>query len=247
MEGGKEQNYWPGFVDALSNVVLTLVFVLVIFVFALVMASNKVEQKMKDVVEQQQVEKAKQAAQQSQKEQQDQSMAEQVAQLQQQLVSANTEIEKLRKQNEKSATEKSQSGATAQSAVSAQNDKMHIVIDDKAQSKANMGAVNIKSTENTITLGFPLQIAEMDEKSTTQLGHVLEAVQKNMGKHKVIIRSIIGRETYSAAQRLAYYRAIGARNHLITKAGEDPSNISTTIVKPEKPEDGRVEIIFKKQ
>lgn len=43
MEGGKDQNYWPGFVDALSNVVLTLVFVLVIFVFALVMASSKVQ------------------------------------------------------------------------------------------------------------------------------------------------------------------------------------------------------------
>jgi hypothetical protein len=50
MEGGKEQNYWPGFVDALSNVVLTLVFVLVIFVFALLMASNKVAQKMGEVV-----------------------------------------------------------------------------------------------------------------------------------------------------------------------------------------------------
>ena len=50
MEGGKEANYWPGFVDALSNVVLTLVFVLVIFVFALLMASNKVAKKMDEVV-----------------------------------------------------------------------------------------------------------------------------------------------------------------------------------------------------
>jgi len=46
MEGGRDQNYWPGFVDALSNVVLTLVFVLVIFVFALVMATSKVEESM---------------------------------------------------------------------------------------------------------------------------------------------------------------------------------------------------------
>lgn len=47
--GGSEPNYWPGFVDALSNVVLTLVFVLVVFVFALVMASNKVAKKMEEV------------------------------------------------------------------------------------------------------------------------------------------------------------------------------------------------------
>ena len=31
MENGREQNFWPGFVDALSNLVLTLVFVMVIF------------------------------------------------------------------------------------------------------------------------------------------------------------------------------------------------------------------------
>jgi len=49
VENSREQNYWPGFVDALSNVVLTLVFVLVIFVFALAMASNKIEQKLQEV------------------------------------------------------------------------------------------------------------------------------------------------------------------------------------------------------
>ncbi|MDD4616453.1 MAG: hypothetical protein PHW76_04965 [Alphaproteobacteria bacterium] len=51
MEGGREQNYYPGFVDALSNVVLTLVFVLVIFVFALLMSSNKVAKKMTEALQ----------------------------------------------------------------------------------------------------------------------------------------------------------------------------------------------------
>lgn len=42
MEGGKETNYWPGFVDALANVVVTMVFVLVVFVIALLyFAQNK--------------------------------------------------------------------------------------------------------------------------------------------------------------------------------------------------------------
>jgi len=44
MEGGREQNFWPGFVDALSNLVLTLVFVMVIFVLALFYLSSKVSQ-----------------------------------------------------------------------------------------------------------------------------------------------------------------------------------------------------------
>ena len=44
MEGGRQQNFWPGFVDALSNLVLTLVFVMVIFVLALFYLSSKVSQ-----------------------------------------------------------------------------------------------------------------------------------------------------------------------------------------------------------
>lgn len=40
----REQNFWPGFVDALSNLVLTLVFVMVIFVLALFYLSSKVSQ-----------------------------------------------------------------------------------------------------------------------------------------------------------------------------------------------------------
>lgn len=52
MEGGKEQNYWPGFVDVLSNVVLTLVFVLVVFVIALSLSANKVEKKLQEIIEQ---------------------------------------------------------------------------------------------------------------------------------------------------------------------------------------------------
>jgi hypothetical protein len=61
MEGGKEQNYWPGFVDALSNVVLTLIFVLVVFVFALVMSANKVEKKMQEVKQAEAAQKSEQA------------------------------------------------------------------------------------------------------------------------------------------------------------------------------------------
>lgn len=54
MAGGsdKEQNYWPGFVDALANVVLTLIFVLVVFVFALALVANKAKNAVEKIVEQ---------------------------------------------------------------------------------------------------------------------------------------------------------------------------------------------------
>jgi outer membrane protein OmpA-like peptidoglycan-associated protein len=50
MEGGREQNFWPGFVDALSNLVLTLVFVMVIFVLALFYLSSKVSKSKMDAL-----------------------------------------------------------------------------------------------------------------------------------------------------------------------------------------------------
>ncbi len=44
MDSRRQQDFWPGFVDALSNLVLTLVFVMVIFVLALFYLSAKVSQ-----------------------------------------------------------------------------------------------------------------------------------------------------------------------------------------------------------
>ena len=244
MESGKEQNYWPGFVDALSNVVLTLVFVLVIFVFALVMASNKVEKRMQEVVQAQEEQKATMSKQMTGNQL---GAGPEMAMLKEKLATAQAEIEKLREQLSKEASDKELTGSTNQSAVATENNDKHIAIDNKAQAKAQQGAIDVKRSSSSITLGYPLQIAEMDEKSAMELGHVLEAMTKNMGKHKVLLRSIVGKESYSAARRLAYYRAIGARNYLMTKGGEEPSNITTTIVQPPQPEDGRVEIIFQKQ
>ncbi|MEZ5651528.1 MAG: hypothetical protein R3E87_13410 [Burkholderiaceae bacterium] len=47
--GGKEANYWPGFVDALSNVVVVMVFVLVVFTIGLIHFSQN---KAKEIVAQ---------------------------------------------------------------------------------------------------------------------------------------------------------------------------------------------------
>jgi hypothetical protein len=96
-------------------------------------------------------------------------------------------------------------------------------------------------------LKFPITVAQMDQQSQDKFGHVLDALQKTTGKHKIIMRSYLGKETYSVAQRLAYYRAIGARNYLIQKLGESPDSISISIVSPPQPQDGRVEIILEKQ
>ncbi len=190
MEGGKEQNYWPGFVDALSNVVLTLVFVLVIFVFALVMASSKVAERVEKRVRSE--------------------------------MSENRE------------TEVPESKGAP------------ISVESKALDQMRVGAVGLKGEDSGVILEYPQGVTEMDEKSAELLEKELRAKQQAAGKnHKVILKSFVGAETYSAARRFAYYRAINVRNRLI-KLGEDPKNITMSIVTPPQPQDGRVEIVFKK-
>ena len=228
MEGGREQNYWPGFVDALSNVVLTLVFVLVIFVFALVMGSNKVEQKVREESE-------------KQTQSQNQAIEQENTELKKKVEQLTIEINQLRTTSAQNA-----SGAKDQQSIASDNVDKQIQIEEKPQGQ-NQGGVQVLQKATGVVLSFPNSVAEVDEKSADKLGHILAATIKNVGKHKVIIRSIVGKETLSAAQRLAYYRAVGARNYLISKLQETPSDIKVSIVNPPKPEDGRVEIIFEKQ
>jgi hypothetical protein len=48
MEGGRSANYWPGFVDALTNVVIAMVFVIVVLAIALSFAAQMMGKKMAD-------------------------------------------------------------------------------------------------------------------------------------------------------------------------------------------------------
>jgi hypothetical protein len=186
--GGKEQNYWPGFVDALSNVVLTLVFVLVIFVFALVMASSKIADHVEKRVR--------------------------------------SEIE------------------TSESSVKEGKGEIYIESDTLDQRKE--GAVGIANSDQGVVLDYPQGITEMDAKSAESLDqNLLKLKKRAAGAHTIQMRSFVGKESYSAARRFAYYRAMSVRNRLI-KLGEAPVKIKISIVNPSKPEDGRVEIIFKK-
>lgn len=228
MEGGRSQNYWPGFVDALSNVVLTLVFVLVIFVFALAMASNKVEQKRKEIV---------------QSEKTQASQVQETTQLKEQLATLTKELQQFKGQA--SASNQNEHGSVEVQAVTTQNEEKQIVIDSKEQKQVeNQGPVTVKNATNTVILSYPLTVTEMDKESQDKLGHILDAIQKTNGARKALIRSIVGKETYSVAKRAAYYRAINARNTLIMNMGFTPSNITLTIVTPPQPENGHVEIIF---
>jgi membrane-associated HD superfamily phosphohydrolase len=238
MESGKDLNYWPGFVDALSNVVLTLVFVLVVFVFALVMASNKVEQKVIEL------------AQQTEQRQEQKVQAEQeVLELRQELrealehmQQAESENEKLRKQvaelkrqqvpgsEERNELKEKVEIKVEQPAAKAEDDR-----DTTAESESNAGV---------IVIVFPRGIFEINDKARAELDRNLGSQKAQLAGMTASVRSVIGVETYSEARRLAYFRGLTVRNYLIDKGLGSGRTINMVIEQAKEVGDGRVEIRF---
>lgn len=219
---GGEVNYWPGFVDALSNVVLTLVFVLVVFVFALVMASNKVEQKYQEIVE----------AKQQNNKQKDivESEGKEIYELEKKLFEAKTKISTLEKQLQESPVKQDQE------------------IEIKDSNDLNMSKAIVEGKEaNKVSLKFSSSIVNMDEESQDKFKKTLDEYGNDLKTKTVLIRAYLDSETYSIGQRLAYYRILEVRNFLISKVGVAPNMITSKIVDGKGHKAGYVEILLNKK
>ncbi len=213
MEGGREQNYWPGFVDVLSNVVLTLVFVLVVFVMALSLSANKVEKKMQEIIQDKKNLEAK-----------------------------NAEL--------KVADSKICAGASKQQIDNIITPEKNVEIESTESAKledASVEAKIVKSLEKVV-ISYPLSGVNLDEKSSIELEKTLKDMKQNLGNRKIILHSYLGKEQYSVAQRLAYYRALYVRKFLIEKGIASSNMIHSKILQVEKQTAeqsvGHVEIIF---
>ena len=223
MEGGREQNYWPGFVDALSNVVLTLVFVLVIFVFALAMASNKIDQKLQEIKP---VDNAKMLA-----------MGVENEKLKSQLSSLQAEIDKLNKEA-KSERRDASNGSAAPSKVVATMSRLQ---------QAGSTELKVVANSNNILITFPSMASDIDERASSEMELAIAAITQKLGKYRVFIRTAAGGESYSVTNRVAYYRAINVRSVLVEKMQILPASIDMKTVPVGPLADGQVEVSFNAQ
>ncbi len=213
---GKEQNYWPGFVDVLSNVVLTLVFVLVVFVMALALSANKVEKRMQEIL------KEKAASESTSKPQETQ---------------AAVEI----KHNESGAARKNDTVTSSGSVEIENNDTTQ-----QSGTKTIDAPVDIRESSGKIVLYYPLSGVALSDKTAEKLQKALLYNKENLSKYKIILNSYLGQEQYSVANRLAYYRVLYIRKFLIDNGIADNQSITSKILQPEKPDVGHVEIILEK-
>ncbi len=234
---GKEQNYWPGFVDALSNVVLTLVFVLVVFVFALVVTSGKVQQKSAQIVEQK-IEQEKlthkemgdvQAKLREMTEARDK-LAGEVADLK----SANQRLQTF----EHSVQEKDR-------AVSPSIIEKHVelTVDKPATPGAKPEEAAIAGG-NVIIITYPRTAVALNDRSKADLAKVLEPHRAQLAGAVADLQSFMGSETYSEGRRMAYYRALDLRNFLLDRKFVGAGAVRVTINQSKEPGDARIEIRF---
>ena len=230
MENGRQQNYWPGFVDALSNLVLTLVFVMTIFILALFFLASKVTQgKLDNLCQETQTELA------NAKKNLDESRNE--------LRAAIAEAKQAQEQIQALKKELSRSAAQKPSSLFDQRVDINV-------KKGNLPQGNKTSTETSgngsaITIRFPASVVDLDEGAKEALDKVITPLLAQKQQIKVSLNATPGPETYSEGKRLSFFRAVAIRNYLIGK-GVPKTNIESKVAEhgnldPADPE-GRVVI-----
>lgn len=246
MEGGKEQNFWPGFVDALSNVVLVMIFVVVVFVVTLFYYSQKLAQiKVSKLVT----------------ETQSQTVRGDVKSRPEHDAPAKVDVPQGPTANASTSSDTSQDGAQAQEidrlkrevvmlkAKLASNALQSDAGSLRSSAPSSPNAIQVKTdpTRNEIAPGLQVDgggkaVVLNFDNDTTQLtedgskaldsglGDWVRRVKSGQGK--IVVTGVISTGAYSDGRRRAYYRTVAVRNYLID-AGVDKALVVSRVATAE--------------
>ena len=256
MAGGgsdREQNYWPGFVDALSNVVLTLVFVLVVFVFALVITSGKVKQKSAQMAEQKVEQEKTSAKRVKDLESEVKVISTAHAQLIAELAAARLSREKMLEELKeleasnaalrtyKASVEEKEHNTTPSIILN----KVNLVADTAPKKPAGeTEAAETESSNNAIVITYPRAVTALNDAAKANLAKALEPYRGKLGGTKATLDAYLGAETYSEGRRSAYYRALDLRNFLLERKLISPEAVVISTKPNKDAADGRIELRF---
>ncbi|EOA02338.1 hypothetical protein HFRIS_022973 [Herbaspirillum frisingense GSF30] len=257
MEGGREQNFWPGFVDALSNVVLVMIFVVVVFVVTLFYYSQKLAQtKVSQLISQTQSQnqrevKASQkdvaAAERSGAERQNDNAPTNASSASSAANSAASsaaetpgerekakEIEQLKREvatlKAKLAAPPLQSDNGSLRSDAAPSSPNAIQVKTEPNDKEVAPGLRIDANEKAVTLTFDADSTQLNEEGG-------KALDKSIGdwirrvkssQGKIVVTGVIGSGSYSESRRRAYYRTVAVRNYLID-AGVDKERVTSRV------------------
>ncbi|MFJ3045298.1 OmpA family protein [Herbaspirillum chlorophenolicum] len=239
MEGGKEQNFWPGFVDALSNVVLVMIFVVVVFVVTLFYYSQKLAQmKVSKLVAQSQSQEVqgtvRSKADKVETPEANDSNASQVRADKDRA----QEIEQLKREvatlKAKLAAPPLQSDTGSMRSVAAPSSPNAIQVKTEPLKNEIAPGVRTDANEKAVVLHFDSDSTQLTEDGTKALDKNLadwvRRAKSNQGK--IVVTGVISSAGYSDSRRRAYYRTVAVRNYLID-SGVDKERVVSRVATAE--------------
>ena len=235
MEGGKEANYWPGFVDAFANVIVTMVFVMVVFVIALLYFSqNKAKEAIAVATREieERVTKDASAAHAGQ------ALAEQAQAERDALAQENARLaEALKKSQEAAAAAKREAAAAAAVAASATQasargsvtpGQMEVSTSAQSAREVALADARVSGNQSAVEITFPNGTFELDKESQARLEAAFSKMANRVRSDGIELLGVAEAGPYSEGRRLSYYRNMALRNWLIAK-GVPPDKIRVKI------------------
>ena len=240
MEGGKEQNFWPGFVDALSNVVLVMIFVVVVFVVTLFYYSQKLAQmKVSKLVSQSQTQAVQGeiknrkndlvntpdgAHANASENQAERDKAQEIEQLKREVATLKAKL----------AAPPLQSDAGSLRSTAAPSSPNAIQVKTEPTRNEVAPGVRTEVADKAVVLNFDADSTQLTDEGSKALdrgiGDWIKRVKSSQGK--IVVTGVIGSAGYSDSRRRAYYRTVAVRNHLID-AGVDKERVVSRVATAE--------------
>lgn len=215
MAGGsassREQNFWPGFVDALTNVVLVMVFVVVVFAISMFGSMLKIS-------------KAKVA----------QGIAQQVEQQQAQVEALTSEVRAQAQSDHEKAKHLQEENRQLTADLSAAQQALSLVklaeggAGVPVREAAPKSPVVISGRAPALDVSYALGVTTLEKKLMDALDGALGNFG-TAGQWQVSLQATMAEPSPSEARRLAFYRLAVLRDHLVSK-GVAPSHIETLIL-----------------
>ncbi|WP_034302110.1 OmpA family protein [Herbaspirillum sp. RV1423] len=249
MDGGKEQNFWPGFVDALSNVVLVMIFVVVVFVVTLFYYSQKLaEIRVSKMVTKGMVQ-TQSGSTRVKPDEVDAPAGEDAdtARLKSENRDKSNEIAKLRREiaqlkSQQAAPPLQADAGSLRSAAGAGNNNIQVRLE---QAKEVAPGMRVDGSDKAVVLHFDKEATELSaDGSKTLDGSIGEWVRRVKAQQgKIIVTGVIGSAEFSEARRRAYYRTVAVRNHLID-VGVDKERVVSRVATSENSTESNARVII---
>lgn len=227
----REQNFWPGFVDALTNVVLVMVFVVVVFAIALFASVAKIT---KAYVDRQVTERLHDEMK---------SMSEKTEQAMQVADAQLARADRLQAENASlnAALKVANENASRAASFTCVGGKAGAV----RQQSAEVPPVSISGRYPSITVTYGSGVTRLEKKLLEALDEAI-AGYEGASQWEVSLRARTSEFSPSEAQRLAFYRIAVLRDYLVSK-GVSPQRIETVILtEPSRSGRSTVTLQFKK-